>query len=112
MRLDEVWTLFERISHYYPNFTADDDKAEAWQRVLSDIPFDVACENLEEYVKESIYPPTIADIRRGGSEEKSNVPGVEETRQWLREVDRMRERAVPMPEHVRKELRRIVRGRA
>ena len=109
MRLDEVWMLFERIAHFYPAFMADDDKAAAWQRVLRDVPFDAACESLEEHAKESTFPPTPADIRRGYSEERSTVPGVEETRQWLREVDRMRERAVPMPEHVRKELRRIVR---
>ena len=108
MKLDEVWTLFERISHYYPAFTADDDKAAAWHRVLKDIPFDIACENLEEHVRDSNFPPTIADIRRG-YEEKSTVPGVDETREWLAELDRMRERAVPMPEHLREELRRIVR---
>ena len=108
MKLDEVWTLFERIAHYYPVFSADDDKAEAWHRVLRDIPFDVACENLEVHVRESSYPPTVADIRRG-YEERSNVPGVEETRRMLAELDKLRERAVPMPDHVREELRRIAR---
>lgn len=109
MRLDEVWTLFERIVHYYPSFSADDYKAEAWQRVLGDVPLDVAAGNLEAHVRESSFPPTPADIRRGYSAEKSTVPGVDETQQYLAEMDNLRARAVPMPDHLRKELRRLAR---
>jgi len=105
VRLDEVWMLFERIAHFYPAFMADDDKAAAWQRVLRDVPFDAACESLEEHAKESTFPPTPADIRRGYSEERSTVPGVEETRRYLAELDRLRERAVPPPARLREELR-------
>lgn len=109
MRLDEVWMLFERIAHFYPAFMADDDKAAAWQRVLRDVPFDAACESLEEHAKESTFPPTPADIRRGYSEERSTVPGVEETRRYLAELDRLRERAVPPPARLREELRRYAK---
>jgi len=108
----EVRKLFLLIQNAYNSFAWDDVKVKIWAEMLADTPFDLAMTNLRQHIMSEPYPPTIADIRRGGSEEKSNVPGVEETRQWLREVDRMRERAVPMPEHVRKELRRIVRGRA
>jgi len=109
VRLDEVWMLFERIAHFYPAFMADDDKAAAWQRVLRDVPFDAACESLEEHAKESTFPPTPADIRRGYSEERSTVPGVEETRRYLAELDRLRERAVPPPARLREELRRYAK---
>lgn len=109
MRLDEVWMLFERIAHFYPAFMADDDKAAAWQRVLRDVPFDAACESLGEHAKESTFPPTPADIRRGYSEERSTVPGVEETRRYLAELDRLRERAVPPPARLREELRRYAK---
>lgn len=109
----EVVELFKAITLSYPAFRLPDELAKDqvlhWYEHLKDVPFEAAMENLREHIRTERFPPTISDIRRGYSEEKSTVPGAEETRQWLREVDRMRERAVPMPEHVRKELRRIVR---
>lgn len=112
MTQGEVVKLFKAITLSYPAFRVPDDMAKEqvmhWYQHLKDVPFDVAMKNLRAYIQEERFPPTIADIRRG-YEEKSTVPRVDETREWLAELDRMRERAVPMPEHLREELRRIVR---
>jgi len=108
----EVVKLFKAITMSYPAFRVPDDMAKEqvmhWYQHLKDIPFDVAMQNLREHIHTERFPPTIADIRRGYSEE-SNVPGVEETKEWLAELDRLRERAVPMPDYVREELKRLVR---
>ncbi|ALS27167.1 replicative helicase inhibitor G39P [Paenibacillus sp. 32O-W] len=113
MTQGEVVKLFKAITLSYPAFRVPDDMAKEqvmhWYQHLKDVPFDVAMENLREYVQAERFPPTIADIRRGYSAEKSTVPGVDETREWLAELDKMRKRAVPMPDYVREELRRIVR---
>jgi len=109
----EVVELFKAITLSYPAFRVPDelmkDQVLHWYEHLKDIPFDVAKENLSEHIRNERFPPTIADIRRGYSEEKSTVPGVEETRQYLDELERLRERAVPMPDYVREELRRIAK---
>lgn len=113
MTQGEVVDLFKAITLSYPAFRVPDelmkDQVLHWHQHLRDVPFDVAMGNLREYVQEERWPPTIADIRRGYSAEKSTVPGVDETREYLSEMDKLRERAVPMPDHLRKELRRLAR---
>lgn len=109
----EIVELFKAITLSYPAFRVPDDMAKEqvlhWHAHLKDVPFDVAMANLREYVQEERFPPTIADIRRGYTAEKSTVPGVEETRELLAELDRLRERAVPPPDHIREELSRIAK---
>ena len=109
----EVVKLFKAITLSYPAFRLPDELAKDqvlhWYEHLKDVPFDVAMANLREHIQVERFPPTISDIRRGYSEERSTVPGVEETRRYLAELDRLREKAVPPPAHIREELNRLAK---
>ena len=113
MTQGEVIELFKAITLSYPAFRVQDelmrDQVLHWYEHLKDVPFEAAMENLREHIRTERFPPTIADIRRERMEEKSSVPGVEETRRYLAELDRLRERAVPPPARLREELRRYAK---
>lgn len=113
MTQGEIVELFKAITLSYPSFRLPDNMAKEqvrhWHSHLKDVPFEVAMANLDSYVMHNRFPPTIADIRAGYQIERSEVPSVDETRKYLAEMDELRARAVPMPEHVREELRKLVR---
>lgn len=105
----EIARLYKKIKRYYPAFDASIEAVEDAHRYLKDVPFELADQNVDKHIMTERFPPTIADIRGGVLEpESSTIPGVDETREWLAEMDKLRERAVPMPDYVREELRRIV----
>lgn len=104
----EVARLYKKIKRFYPTFDASIEAVEDAHRYLQNVPYELANENVDRHILNEKFPPTIAEIRAGNQgQEASTVPGVSETRQWLDEIDRLRERAVPMPDYVREELRRI-----
>lgn len=105
----EVWSLFNDILQYYPYFSGDDDKANAWHKALGKLPYELAKENLVCHTVRHNFPPTIAELRAGFIGPESAVPSAEETRKRLAEMDDWRAKAVPMPDQFRKELDRIVR---
>lgn len=113
MKLPEIWDLFERIVMYYPGFVADDAKAAAWHKLLSDVPLEAALANLERHARAERYAPTVADLRAGYgfSYDGPHIPDAEETRRMLAEMDEAAKRAVPPPAHIRERVMSIVRRR-
>lgn len=67
MKQSEVIKLIGLCSINYKNFP-ESGKIEAltelWTRMLSDVSFDIAQIAIEKYISESVFPPTIADIRQ------------------------------------------------
>lgn len=114
MTQGEVIELFKAITLSYPAFRVPDELAKEqilhWHQHLKDVPFDVAMANFREHVQTERFPPTIADIRRGYSAERT-VPGAEETRRMLAEMDEMAKRAVTPPAHIRERVMSIVARR-
>lgn len=66
MTEDEFEMLASAIKASYPasKILADPQAMNFWYEMLSDIDYMVAQNAYQEYVAVSIYPPTIADIRR------------------------------------------------
>lgn len=111
MNKAEIWNLFDEIVQYYPTFTGDDEKVAAWHKVLVNMPFVLATENLKQHVMTEKWLPTIAEIRYGYEEPLSKiVPSVEETHESFKQLEEWRAKAVPMPDHLKKEMNRLVRG--
>jgi hypothetical protein len=107
----EIARLYKKIKRYYPAFDASIEAVEDAYRYLKNVPFDVAEKNVDQHIMTEKFPPTIAEIRAGYQDpESSSVPGVAETRRMLDELDRLKERAVPMPDYVREVLRKIARS--
>lgn len=106
----EIARLYRKIKRYYPAFDASIEAVEDAHKYLKDVPFDLADENVDRHIMTEKFPPTIAEIRAGYQDMESSVPGVAETRRMLAEIDKLRERAVPMPDYVREELKKLVRN--
>lgn len=62
MKKHEMYDLFARIIMYYPTFSADDDKVNAWYDIMSAMPFDEVLKNLKHHTASSKYPPVPADL--------------------------------------------------
>ena len=71
--------------------------------MLSDTPYDRGLKNMEQHIKSSKFPPTIADVINQKQPERicGDIRTLEETKQLLAEIDEMERNAVPMPEHIR-----------
>lgn len=78
----------------YPQVQLNNDIANLWIEMLSDIPQSVALENLKHHIKTSKWPPTIADIRANTSA-ANNLLRVE-TQERLRLMEFWEENAVPL----------------
>lgn len=69
MSRKETGALMVIIQDLYPRYYANKTEDEimrvisAWHSVLDDIDFEKAVDGLRYFVKESSYPPTVADIR-------------------------------------------------
>lgn len=46
------------------NFLGDRESIEIWYKFLSDIPYDTLSSAVEKYIRNEVFPPTIADLRR------------------------------------------------
>lgn len=111
MKEEEIWNLFERISHYYPSFNGDDDKSDSWLKVLKYTPFDIAYENLCKYAgsAKNLFPPH-PGILTSEDDNIQRVADTLETQEHFKQLEEWKAKAVPMPEHLKKELNRLVRG--
>ncbi|MFD7521413.1 hypothetical protein [Paenibacillus chitinolyticus] len=64
MTWNEVVQLFAIIHNSYSNFAADEQKIAVWQELLSDVPAELAFQNLRNHIRASQYLPTIAEIAK------------------------------------------------
>lgn len=92
MKQSEVVKLIGLCSVNYRNFP-ENGKEELiislWTRMLSDVSFEIAQLAIEKYISESVYPPTIADIRQRIADvtvmpQKTGIEGWEEVKRAIR----------------------------
>jgi type III secretory pathway component EscV len=102
MKIFEVLDVFEAIVEYYPNFQDKSDDinktAQAWHIFLKDVEFESVMHNLTQHVKTSRFAPTVSDLIQVIDFEDDiltgktrAIPGLEETRLMLLEMDNHRE---------------------
>lgn len=69
MDRSEVIALFKAISALYPREQAfikpDGRMIDVWLSMLSDLPKNVVSASLSLHASKSVYPPSIAELRRG-----------------------------------------------
>lgn len=93
MNKKEVAKVLENIAAYYPSFKVNQDNAismiSTWHRVLKDYEFNNIISNLDIYVLNNKFAPTVADLINPQSEQRDRyIPSVEETRKMLEEERR------------------------
>ena len=57
--------LFKTIKTAFPQFVASAETADLWFRLLSGHDAAILAEATDNFIKQSTYPPTIADINLG-----------------------------------------------
>lgn len=103
--------IFKTIRKSYPNFDGSKENLDHYHKYLKDLPYEVAVVNVDQHIIREKWPPTIAEIRYGYEEPLAKlVPSVEDTQEQFKQLEEWKAQAVPMPDHLRKELNRLVRG--
>jgi hypothetical protein len=75
----ETFELLRTISTFYDQFLISQEKVNLWHEVFKHYQPDVVQENLFAFVKESPFPPKIADLLPKSSQGRT-VPNAGETR--------------------------------
>lgn len=85
MTKKEVARLLVFINTVYPNFTVNQEKIDAWSRLLADQNPAIIMRNAERHSMSSKFPPVIADLREVKKEAHGN-DFLEKVEQWEREA--------------------------
>ncbi|UVI28186.1 hypothetical protein [Paenibacillus spongiae] len=114
MKKSEVYTLFAYINRYYSNFGGDDEKVASWAKLLADIPFDMARDNLEQYAALTpTWPPTIADLRKGKDHSTVYHDHLRaDANQFIGDLNHYQRTAVPPSESVKERVRQFAERNA
>lgn len=84
MTKEQVFELLSFIRNIYHNFTFDQEKLNAWAKLLKDQDANKVFENAERYAKENRFAPTIADLRIAGSEYRPDIRNMDFLfQQWV-----------------------------
>src|SRR5690606_187604 len=95
--------LLAVCSTAYPTMTINDQVIELWKQMLIDVDAELASLNLKQHIMTSKFPPTIADIARQPA--RSFYDNDKQLAQkHITMIEDSARTAVPMPEHIRKEL--------
>ncbi|AYP68790.1 loader and inhibitor of phage [Bacillus phage vB_BpsM-61] len=63
MKKTEMVDLLEEIELFFPGrFTMDEKIASLWWRIIKDYDYKLCKTNLDKHVRESKFPPTIAQL--------------------------------------------------
>jgi len=60
----EVLEMFEYLLEFYPSMVFKEKTAEAWQSIIYFMRKEEVYKCLQEHIKESSFPPKVADIYR------------------------------------------------
>lgn len=84
MTKEEVFELLSFIRNVYHNFSFDQEKLNAWAKLLKDQDTDKVFANAEQYAKENRFAPTVADLRTTGSDNRTDTRSMDFLfQQWV-----------------------------
>ncbi|WP_409295906.1 hypothetical protein V1498_20520 [Peribacillus sp. SCS-26] len=98
----ETFLILSKIRQYYDGFEVDQNRVDAFHEVLKHEDYEEVNVRLLEYVRQSPYPPKLADLVQKESGSARAIPGCEETAILLQNQSQ------PAQEHVvRAELQKM-----
>lgn len=86
MNKNQMYDVLTFIKSVYPNFVVDQDKIDAWTRVMKDNNPVAVMKNAERYALENKYPPTIADIKAPPKKEAHTTSYLDKIKKWEAEA--------------------------
>jgi hypothetical protein len=84
---DEVKEIFKILKNVYPQFEVTSEKLNVWSNFLKDQNPAVIMKNVERFVLESKFPPTIADLRERRVEAYSSTV-LDQIKEWEKNAAR------------------------
>ncbi|MCY7572386.1 MULTISPECIES: replicative helicase loader/inhibitor [Bacillus] len=90
MTKKETLELLKLIKTYFEHFEIDQERIDAWARVLKPEDYEKIEANLIVYVKYNQFPPKVADLlnQKERHSRSAAIPNVEETHSYLSEMDK------------------------
>lgn len=122
MTYKEAVRVLQTVSMFYQNFAMTEQKVKEWALIIQEYEFTDVMENLKNFVGESKFPPTVADLLPKENEEpkssaylkigdetlKVNADQAEEMLKRL-EGERFKE-IPPLPDFIKPERIRKIKG--
>ena len=112
MRRDEVMLIVAELVENYPGFDDSEDNIDRLCKYLSDFPFEVAMQNVEEYIKTNRFPPLIADIRGKLGDQMDAQRSKDAALDHFAQLDAWLASSEPPPEGYWENMKRKLRGEA
>lgn len=109
---DEIYELFGEIKLHYPNFDISEEAVDRHWEFLSDMPLEVALRNVRMHVKDSVYPPKIAEIRAGWHHDDGGEDMKRAAQRVFDLQDELKKAAVPPPPGTRERIYAAIRAAA
>lgn len=95
MNNQQVLSILAVVVTAYPIVELSDEMVTLWERMLEDVPFSQAEQNLSHHIKTSHFPPMISQIR--GNQAASNIDQLRaETQERLALMESWEKSAVPL----------------
>ncbi|WP_411735023.1 replicative helicase loader/inhibitor [Paenibacillus sp. M2] len=95
MNNQQVLSILAVVVTAYPIVELSDEMVTLWERMLEDVPFSQAEQNLSHHIKTSHFPPMISQIR--GNPTASNIDQLRsETQERLALMESWEKSAVPL----------------
>lgn len=110
MTKNEVKLIIAELVESYPNFDASDENIDRHFRYLADFPFEVAMQNVEEYIKTNRFPPLIADIRGKLGDQMDAQRSKDAALDHFAQLDAWLASSEPPPEGYWENMKRKLRG--
>lgn len=91
MTKKETLELLKLIKTYFEHFEIDQERINAWARILKPENYEQIEANLIVYVKYNQFPPKVADLIKAKEARKDRsaaIPNVDETQNYLSEMDK------------------------
>ncbi|WP_144473001.1 replicative helicase loader/inhibitor [Bacillus pumilus] len=87
----ETLELLKLIKTYYEHFEIDQERINAWARILKPENYEQIEAKLIVYVKYNQFPPKVADLikaKESRTDRSAAIPNIEETQNYLSELDK------------------------
>ncbi|WP_430171116.1 replicative helicase loader/inhibitor [Paenibacillus lautus] len=96
MNNKELLHLLSVVVTAYPIVQVSEEMETLWGKMLEDVSYDRAAQNLAQHIKKSSYPPAISDIR--GNISPLSVENLRmQTQERFRLMDSWERNACPRP---------------
>lgn len=111
MKQTETANFLAMIKTAYPFFEVTEAGVRLWHSMLADLDYKTAQKRLANHIRSSKFAPTISEIVNPAPFEEKSFYQLQREQEEADQLalDEYNEKAVPMPEHIRVQLDRLLK---